>query len=75
MTQPTKADAPSAVYGCRNVYCAEQVSYPSYMLYWHGGCEDVVPGFYCDECWNNDDYLHDAESGVSLEEFLNKGES
>ena len=70
MSEPTKADAPHACYGCRNEYCSERATYPSYMLYWHVGCEKVVPGFYCDECWNNDDDLYDAESGVSLAEFL-----
>ena len=61
--QPNVEHAPSAIYGCKFIGCAEQVSYPPEMLSWFPGLTDgaihensqiakvvVEPGFYCEFC-------------------------
>ena len=68
---PTKADVPEAVYGCKLPSCAEEVSYPAEMLYWHGGSNLIAAGFYCEMCWQHDVYdLADYERGIGLDEFM-----
>ena len=73
---PTTADIPTAVYGCGFECCAEDVSYPADMLFWHDGGEGAPAGFYCSECWHNHADLYDVErSGPSLAEVIAKGET
>ena len=70
---PTTADIPTALYGCGFEYCAEDVSYPPDMLFWHHGGNGVGAGFYCASCWRNTDDLWEIErSGPSLDYVIAK---
>ena len=67
-THPAPADFPDPVYGCLHEVCREAVTWPAEDLWWHRGCDERLPGFYCRLCWDNDDALISQESGISLAE-------
>ena len=71
---------PEALYGCSDLDCAAEQSYPAYMLHWYPGLYAAhgdddereifgKPGWYCHSCaeeGNMEDLV-----GISLEDAMN----
>ena len=68
VTAAMRAAVPSPLYSCADERCAEYVSYPADMLWWH----DRRGVFYCEDChdgeWQEGDEIW-SES-VSLKTVL-----
>ena len=68
MPSESKRHTPEAFYSCANRQCAEEICYPSSMMYW--AVDEKGKGdWYCTECPSNDPGLTRQE-GPSLERWL-----
>ena len=57
VTPDMLAKIPGALYGCADIYCAADASYPDFQLTWFSGSKDpdekgrgTIAGFYCFNC-------------------------
>ena len=61
MTKPL----PEPLYCCENDECCEEHTWPAEDLWW----SDNLQGFFCESCWDCDDYI-ERDKGISLAEEL-----